>query len=71
MRLNPGRVDIRALLARPDLRRELLASVSVTTQAREGIDSSPEQARQAAGLFFRRPPAKARYSSKTILGDSQ
>ena len=38
------RVDIRSILADPDLRRELMVPTIQATQAREGIDTTLEQA---------------------------
>jgi len=41
------RVDLRGILAKPDLRRELMVSTLQATQAREGIDTTREQAERA------------------------
>ncbi len=41
------RVDIRAILADPHLRRKLMVGVIQATQAREGIDTTEEQAERA------------------------
>ena len=41
------RVNIKAILADPDLRRKLMVSTIQATQAREGIDTSSEQAGRA------------------------
>ena len=41
------RVDIRSILATPDLRRELMVPTLQATQAREGIDTTVEQAERA------------------------
>ena len=41
------RVDIRSILATPDLRRELMVPTLQATQAREGIDTTAEQAERA------------------------
>jgi hypothetical protein len=41
------RVDIKAILANPAQRRELIANVVVATQAREGITTSKKQALEA------------------------
>ena len=41
------RVNIKAILGDPDLRRKLMVSTIQATQAREGIDTSPEQADRA------------------------
>lgn len=41
------RVDIRGILANPDLRRELMVPTLQATQAREGIETSREQAERA------------------------
>ena len=42
-----GRVDVRALLADPVLRRRLLVSVIIATQAREGVTTTLAQAQAA------------------------
>jgi hypothetical protein len=41
------RVNIKAILEDPELRRKLFIQVIVATQAREGIDTTPEQAATA------------------------
>ena len=41
------RVDVRAILADPDLRRKLMVRTLQATQSREGIDTTEEQAEQA------------------------
>src|SRR4051812_19017605 len=41
------RVDVKAILADADLRRKLMVSTIQATQAREGIDTTPEQAARA------------------------
>jgi len=41
------RIDVRAILADPQLRRELMVGVIVATQAREGIETTREQAERA------------------------
>lgn len=41
------RIDVRALLADERRRQELMVGVIVATQAREGIDTSREQATEA------------------------
>jgi len=41
------RIDVRAILADPDLRRKLMVSTIQATQAREGIETSREQADRA------------------------
>ena len=41
------RVDVKGILANPDLRRKLMVSTIQATQAREGIETTPEQAEQA------------------------
>ena len=41
------RVDVKAILADPDLRRKLMVSTIQATQAREGIDTTKEQADRA------------------------
>ncbi|MHB0980217.1 MAG: BREX-1 system adenine-specific DNA-methyltransferase PglX [Thermoleophilia bacterium] len=44
---NRRRVDIRGILADPDLRRELMVPTIQATQAREGVETSREQAERA------------------------
>ena len=41
------RINVKAILADPNLRRKLMVSTIQATQAREGIDTSPEQASRA------------------------
>jgi hypothetical protein len=41
------RVDVKEILRDPDLRRRLVVSVIQATQAREGINTSREQAERA------------------------
>ena len=41
------RVDIRRILRDPALRRELMVGVIIATQAREGIETTREQAEAA------------------------
>jgi hypothetical protein len=41
------RVDIKAILADPEQRRRLMVGVIVATQAREGIETTAEQAAEA------------------------
>ena len=41
------RVDVRGILANPDLRRQLMIPTLQATQAREGIDTTAEQAERA------------------------
>ena len=41
------RVDLRGILAQPDLRRELMVATIQATQTREGIDTTVEQAQRA------------------------
>lgn len=41
------RVNVRAILADPALRKRLMVAVIVATQSREGIDTSLEQATAA------------------------
>jgi len=41
------RVNIKAILANPKLRRELMISTIIATQAREGIDTTYQQASDA------------------------
>jgi len=50
------RVNVKAILADPDLRRNLMVSTIQATQAREGIDTTYEQADRAyqAALAARR-----------------
>ena len=43
----PKRVNVRAILADPQLRRELVVGVIVATQAREGITTTKVQAEHA------------------------
>jgi hypothetical protein len=43
----PKRVNVRAILADPQLRRELVVGVIVATQAREGITTTKAQAEHA------------------------
>lgn len=42
-----ARVDIRAILANPVLRKKLMVGVIIATQAREGIVTTVEQAEAA------------------------
>lgn len=42
-----NRVNVKAILADPTLRRKLCVSVIIAIQAREGIETSKEQAEQA------------------------
>lgn len=42
-----ARIDIKAILADPQLRRRLMIPVIIATQAREGIETSYEQAAAA------------------------
>ena len=44
---NNRRVNVKAILADPDLRRKLMVSTIQATQAREGIDTTEEQADRA------------------------
>lgn len=44
---NRRRVNLKALLADADLRRELMVSTIQATQAREGIETTREQAERA------------------------
>lgn len=54
------RVDLRGILADPDLRRELMVPTLQATQAREGVETTREQAERAyyivtegeQGVFF-------------------
>ena len=41
------RVNVKAILADPDLRRKLMVSTIQATQAREGINTTEEQANRA------------------------
>jgi hypothetical protein len=41
------RVDVRRILAEPDLRRKLMVDTLQATQAREGVDTTPDQAERA------------------------
>lgn len=41
------RVNVREILANPDLRRELMVPTIQAIQAREGIETTPEQAERA------------------------
>lgn len=43
----PARIDVRAILADPQLRRQLIVPVIIATQAREGITTTREQAEAA------------------------
>lgn len=45
--MSSNRINVKALLADPDLRRKLMVSTIQATQAREGIETSPEQADRA------------------------
>jgi hypothetical protein len=40
-------IDVKAILANPDLRRDLLVATIIATQAREGIETTREQAERA------------------------
>jgi hypothetical protein len=42
-----SRVNIRKILSDPSQRRELIVRVIIATQAREGIDTTREQAERA------------------------
>lgn len=46
----PRHVDLKAILANPRLRRELMVFSIIATQAREGIDTTVEQAERAYDL---------------------
>ena len=48
------RVNVKAILADPDLRRKLMVSTIQATQAREGIETTPEQADRAYYVVTRR-----------------
>jgi hypothetical protein len=50
------RVDIRAILAEPEKRRELLIRALMALQAREGIETSREQAENAIDRIKARKP---------------
>lgn len=41
------RIDVKGILASPELRQELMVGVIIATQAREGIETTREQALQA------------------------
>lgn len=41
------RVDVRSILADPVRRKKLMVGVIIATQAREGIETTPEQAAAA------------------------
>ena len=41
------RVDLRGILAQPNLRRDLMVPTIQATQTREGIDTTKEQAQRA------------------------
>ena len=41
------RIDVAAILADPELRRELMVRALIAIQAREGIETTREQAEQA------------------------
>lgn len=41
------RVDIKKILADPNLRRKIMVSTIIATQAREGIETTKKQAEQA------------------------
>jgi len=41
------RVDIKAILADPQQRRRMMVSAIVAIQAREGIETTPQQAAEA------------------------
>lgn len=55
------RVDIRAILADPVLRRELIVNTIIATQAREGIETTRAQAEAA----YDRVQAERRNAIKT------
>ncbi len=46
------RVNVKAILADPDLRRKLMVSTIQATQAREGIDTTEEQADRAYYVVY-------------------
>lgn len=50
------RVDVRAILADPVLRRELMVATIQAIQAREGIETTKEQAEQAYDSVQSRRP---------------
>lgn len=41
------RIDVKAILANPTLRRQMMVSTIIATQAREGIETTVEQAERA------------------------
>ncbi len=45
--MSKRRVNVRAILADPDLRRKLMVPALQATQAREGIETTREQAERA------------------------
>ena len=57
-----SRFPICALLADPAQRRRLIVSVIVATQAREGIDTTPEE----AGAAYDRVLAERNVSERTM-----
>lgn len=51
--MSERRRDLRAILADPELRRELFIEALIATQAREGITTTREQAIEAYGKIQR------------------
>jgi hypothetical protein len=47
MSLKCQRIDLRAILADPAQRRKLMVRVIIATQAREGVETTREQAERA------------------------
>jgi hypothetical protein len=50
---NNTRVDVRAILAEPAARKRLMVSVIIATQAREGIETTQDQAETAYDIVQR------------------
>ncbi len=49
------RIDIRAILRNPVLKKELMVSTIIATQAREGITTTQEQAEAAYDVVKKEP----------------
>ena len=56
------RLNVRAILADPAQRRRLIVGVIIATQAREGIDTTPEE----AGAAYDRVLAERNVSERTM-----
>ena len=56
------RLDVRAILTDPAQRRRLIVGLIVATQAREGIDTTPEE----AGAAYDRVLAERNVSERTM-----